>query len=166
MRYHPEIEDVIRPVGVAPLDLPSDDQITHTVADIVRAVNDEHYSVLYLGTGVCLNVCLCTSICAFCCQLTMSLVMLKGFISHLKATKLFSVLQLHCPHISSIYIYLCSPFLKNCFSLQYNTLHFTSAGQGKANTASDEQLLHVSHSHYTVPVQHTTLDQKRKTNTD
>lgn len=50
MRYHPEIEDVIRPVGVAPLDLPSDDQITHTVADIVRAVNDEHYSVLYLGT--------------------------------------------------------------------------------------------------------------------
>lgn len=64
MRYHPEIEDVIRPVGVAPLDLPSDDQITHTVADIVRAVNDEHYSVLYLGTGVCLSVCLCTSICA------------------------------------------------------------------------------------------------------
>ncbi|XP_026172789.1 semaphorin-7A isoform X2 [Mastacembelus armatus] len=50
MRYHPEIEDVIRPVGVAPLDLPTDDQITHTVADIVRAVNDEHYSVLYLGT--------------------------------------------------------------------------------------------------------------------
>uniref|UniRef100_A0A3Q4H7Q0 Si:ch211-113g11.6 n=1 Tax=Neolamprologus brichardi TaxID=32507 RepID=A0A3Q4H7Q0_NEOBR len=50
MRYHPEIEDVIRPVGVAPLDLPSDDQITHTVADIVRAVNEEHYSVLYLGT--------------------------------------------------------------------------------------------------------------------
>ncbi|XP_028327630.1 semaphorin-7A [Gouania willdenowi] len=50
IRYHPEIEDVIRPVGVAPLDLPSDDQITHTVADIVLAVNDEHYSVLYLGT--------------------------------------------------------------------------------------------------------------------
>ncbi|XP_030604883.1 semaphorin-7A [Archocentrus centrarchus] len=50
LRYHPEIEDVIRPVGVAPLDLPSDDQITHTVADIVQAVNDEHYSVLYLGT--------------------------------------------------------------------------------------------------------------------
>lgn len=53
IRYHPEIEDVIRPVGVAPLDLPTDDQITHTVADIVLAVNDEHYSVLYLGTGVC-----------------------------------------------------------------------------------------------------------------
>lgn len=53
LRYHPEIEDVIRPVGVAPLDLPSDDQITHTVADIVQAVNDEHYSVLYLGTGMC-----------------------------------------------------------------------------------------------------------------
>lgn len=51
IRYHPEIEDVIRPVGVAPLDLPMDDQITHTVADIVLAVNDEHYSVLYLGTG-------------------------------------------------------------------------------------------------------------------
>lgn len=50
IRYHPEIEDVIRPVGVAPLDLPTDDQITHTVADIVLAVNDEHYSVLYLGT--------------------------------------------------------------------------------------------------------------------
>ncbi|KAF3692405.1 Semaphorin-7A Semaphorin-K1 [Channa argus] len=50
IRYHPEIEDVIRPVGVAPLDLPRDDQITHTVADIVLAVNDEHYSVLYLGT--------------------------------------------------------------------------------------------------------------------
>lgn len=50
IRYHPEIEDVIRPVGVAPLDLPRDDQITHAVADIVLAVNDEHYSVLYLGT--------------------------------------------------------------------------------------------------------------------
>ncbi|XP_071391507.1 semaphorin-7A [Centroberyx affinis] len=50
IRYHPEIEDVIRPVGVAPLDLPTDDHITHTVADIVLAVNDEHYSVLYLGT--------------------------------------------------------------------------------------------------------------------
>lgn len=50
IRYHPEIEDVIRPVGVAPLDLPTDDEITHIVADIVLAVNDEHYSVLYLGT--------------------------------------------------------------------------------------------------------------------
>ncbi|XP_022068850.1 semaphorin-7A [Acanthochromis polyacanthus] len=50
IRYHPEIEDVIQPVGVAPLDLPTDDQITHTVADIVMAVNDEHYSVLYVGT--------------------------------------------------------------------------------------------------------------------
>ena len=56
IRYHPEIEDVIRPVGVAPLDLPTDDQITHTVADIVLAVNDEHYSVLYLGTGVCVFI--------------------------------------------------------------------------------------------------------------
>ncbi|XP_032414096.1 semaphorin-7A [Xiphophorus hellerii] len=50
MRYYPEIEDVIRPVGVNPLDLPTDDQITHAVADIVLAVNDEHYTVLYLGT--------------------------------------------------------------------------------------------------------------------
>ncbi|XP_035991288.1 semaphorin-7A [Fundulus heteroclitus] len=50
IRYHPEIEDVIRPVGVNPLDLPTDDQITHAVADIVLAVNDEHYTVLYLGT--------------------------------------------------------------------------------------------------------------------
>lgn len=59
IRYHPEIEDVIRPVGVAPLDLPADDQITHMVADIVLAVNDEHYSVLYLGTGACACAC-CT----------------------------------------------------------------------------------------------------------
>uniref|UniRef100_A0A8C6WF14 Si:ch211-113g11.6 n=1 Tax=Neogobius melanostomus TaxID=47308 RepID=A0A8C6WF14_9GOBI len=50
IRYHPEIEDVIRPVGIAPLDLPTEDQINHAVADIVLAVNDEHYSVLYLGT--------------------------------------------------------------------------------------------------------------------
>lgn len=57
IRYHPEIEDVIRPVGVAPLDLPADDHITHMVADIVLAVNDEHYSVLYLGTGACVRVC-------------------------------------------------------------------------------------------------------------
>lgn len=67
IRYHPEIEDVIRPVGVAPLDLPTDDQITHTVADIVLAVNDEHYSVLYLGTGVCACFMLgCKSI--LCCK--------------------------------------------------------------------------------------------------
>lgn len=51
IRYNPEIEDVIRPVGVAPLDLPTDDEITHTLADITLAVNDEHYTVLYLGTG-------------------------------------------------------------------------------------------------------------------
>ncbi|XP_054903048.1 semaphorin-7A [Poeciliopsis prolifica] len=50
IRYYPEIEDVIRPVGVNPLDLPTDDQITHAVADIVLAVNEEHYTVLYLGT--------------------------------------------------------------------------------------------------------------------
>lgn len=79
MRYHPEIEDVIRPVGVAPLDLPSDDQITHTVADIVRAVNDEHYSVLYLGTGVCLecvfmykHMCLCVVMCVVSLQCLLS----------------------------------------------------------------------------------------------
>lgn len=58
IRYHPEIEDVIRPVGVAPLDLPADDQITHAVADMVLSVNDEHYSVLYLGTGVCMKLLL------------------------------------------------------------------------------------------------------------
>jgi len=63
IRYHPEIEDVIRPVGVAPLDLPDDAQITHAVADIVLAVNDEHYSVLYLGTGVCVCVCGCVCLC-------------------------------------------------------------------------------------------------------
>ncbi|KAM6967645.1 semaphorin-7A [Aplochiton taeniatus] len=50
IRDHPEIEDIILPVGVGPLDLPTDDQITHTVADIVLAVNDEHYSMLFLGT--------------------------------------------------------------------------------------------------------------------
>ncbi|XP_024114076.1 semaphorin-7A isoform X2 [Oryzias melastigma] len=50
IRYNPEIEDVIRPVGVAPLDLPTDEEITHTLADITLAVNDEHYTVLYLGT--------------------------------------------------------------------------------------------------------------------
>uniref|UniRef100_A0A3P8ZWQ5 Sema domain-containing protein n=1 Tax=Esox lucius TaxID=8010 RepID=A0A3P8ZWQ5_ESOLU len=50
IRDHPEIEDVIRPVGGAPLNLPTDDHFTHTVAAIVLAVNDEHYSVLYLGT--------------------------------------------------------------------------------------------------------------------
>ncbi|KAJ7985557.1 hypothetical protein DPEC_G00353320 [Dallia pectoralis] len=50
IRDHPEIEDVISPVGGAPLNLPTDDHFTHTVATIVQAVNDEHYSVLYLGT--------------------------------------------------------------------------------------------------------------------
>ncbi|XP_026862481.2 semaphorin-7A [Electrophorus electricus] len=47
---HPEIEDVIWPVGGAPLDLPTDDHFTHIVADTVLAVNDEHYSIIYLGT--------------------------------------------------------------------------------------------------------------------
>ncbi|XP_064207940.1 semaphorin-7A [Anguilla rostrata] len=50
IKDHPEIEDVITPVGEAPLNLPTDDQFTQTVADTVLAVNDEHYSVLYLGT--------------------------------------------------------------------------------------------------------------------
>ncbi|XP_062848539.1 semaphorin-7A [Trichomycterus rosablanca] len=50
MRDHPEIEDVIRPVGDSSLDLPTGDHFTHVVADFVLAVNDEHYSVIYLGT--------------------------------------------------------------------------------------------------------------------
>ncbi|KAJ8354615.1 hypothetical protein SKAU_G00221820 [Synaphobranchus kaupii] len=50
IKDHPEIEDVIRPVGGVPLTLPTDDQFTQTVADTVLAVNEEHYSVLYLGT--------------------------------------------------------------------------------------------------------------------
>uniref|UniRef100_A0A3B1JXM8 Si:ch211-113g11.6 n=1 Tax=Astyanax mexicanus TaxID=7994 RepID=A0A3B1JXM8_ASTMX len=50
IKDHPEIEDVIWPVGGAPLDLPTDDHFTHVVADTVLAVNDEHYSVIYLGT--------------------------------------------------------------------------------------------------------------------
>ncbi|KAJ8287997.1 hypothetical protein COCON_G00006560 [Conger conger] len=50
IKDHPEIEDVITPVGEVPLELPTDDQFTQTVADTVLAVNDEHYSVLYLGT--------------------------------------------------------------------------------------------------------------------
>lgn len=74
IRYHPEIEDVIRPVGVAPLDLPMDDQITHTVADIVLAVNEEHYSVLYLGTGVCEHACTaCGCVASFVVMLAMKL---------------------------------------------------------------------------------------------
>ncbi|XP_060776560.1 semaphorin-7A [Neoarius graeffei] len=47
---HPEIEDMILPVGDAPLDLPTEDHFTHIVADTVLAVNEEHYSVIYLGT--------------------------------------------------------------------------------------------------------------------
>uniref|UniRef100_A0A3B3SGC8 Si:ch211-113g11.6 n=1 Tax=Paramormyrops kingsleyae TaxID=1676925 RepID=A0A3B3SGC8_9TELE len=50
IRDHPEIENVMKPVGEAPLDLPTTDKFTQTVADSVPAVNDEHYSVLYLGT--------------------------------------------------------------------------------------------------------------------
>ncbi|KAF7708562.1 semaphorin-7A isoform X2 [Silurus meridionalis] len=50
IRDHPEIEDMILPVGEAPLDLPTEDHFTHIVADTVLAVNDEHYSVIYLGT--------------------------------------------------------------------------------------------------------------------
>ncbi|KAJ8398424.1 hypothetical protein AAFF_G00426790 [Aldrovandia affinis] len=50
IKDHPEIEDVISPVGGEPLQLPTDDQFTQTAADTVLAVNDEHYSVLYLGT--------------------------------------------------------------------------------------------------------------------
>lgn len=51
IRDHPEIEDMILPVGEAPLDLPTEDHFTHIVADTVLAVNEEHYSVIYLGTG-------------------------------------------------------------------------------------------------------------------
>ncbi|XP_036440091.1 semaphorin-7A isoform X2 [Colossoma macropomum] len=50
IKDHPEIEEVIWPVGGAPLDLPTDDHFTHVVADTVLAVNEEHYSVIYLGT--------------------------------------------------------------------------------------------------------------------
>lgn len=51
IRDHPEIEDIIQPVGEVPLDLPTEDHFTHIVADTVLAVNEEHYSVIYLGTG-------------------------------------------------------------------------------------------------------------------
>lgn len=51
IRDHPEIEDMILPVGEGPLDLPTEDHFTHIVADTVLAVNEEHYSVIYLGTG-------------------------------------------------------------------------------------------------------------------
>lgn len=51
IRDHPEIEDVIRPIGGAPLDLPTEDHFTHIVMDTALAVNGEHYSVVYLGTG-------------------------------------------------------------------------------------------------------------------
>ncbi|XP_017336826.1 semaphorin-7A [Ictalurus punctatus] len=50
IRDHPEIEDIIQPVGEVPLDLPTEDHFTHIVADTVLAVNEEHYSVIYLGT--------------------------------------------------------------------------------------------------------------------
>ncbi|XP_023686206.2 semaphorin-7A-like isoform X1 [Paramormyrops kingsleyae] len=50
IRDHPEIEDVIWPIGLAPLDLPTGDRFTKIVADTVLAVNEEHYSVVYLGT--------------------------------------------------------------------------------------------------------------------
>ncbi|MCI4374500.1 hypothetical protein PGIGA_G00006900 [Pangasianodon gigas] len=50
IRDHPEIEDIILPLGEAPLDLPTEDHFTHIVADTVLAVNEEHYSVIYLGT--------------------------------------------------------------------------------------------------------------------
>ncbi|XP_051999994.1 semaphorin-7A-like [Xyrauchen texanus] len=50
IRDHPEIEDMIRPVGKDPLDLPVQDHFTHIVGDKVLAVNDEHYSIIYLGT--------------------------------------------------------------------------------------------------------------------
>ncbi len=51
IKDHPEIEDMIIPVDEAPLDLPVQDHFTHIVADTVLAVNDEHYSIIYLGTG-------------------------------------------------------------------------------------------------------------------
>ncbi|KAL4646761.1 semaphorin-7A-like isoform X1 [Arapaima gigas] len=50
IRDHPEIEEMMKPVGGAPLNLPTNDRFTQVVADTVLAVNDEHYSVLYLGT--------------------------------------------------------------------------------------------------------------------
>ncbi|XP_048880892.1 semaphorin-7A [Brienomyrus brachyistius] len=50
IRDHPEIETVMKPVGEAPLDLPTSDKFTQIVADSVPAVNEERYGVLYLGT--------------------------------------------------------------------------------------------------------------------
>ncbi|XDV40399.1 hypothetical protein PO909_009491 [Leuciscus waleckii] len=50
IKDHPEIEDMIYPVDETPLELPVHDHFTHLVADNVLAVNDEHYSVIYLGT--------------------------------------------------------------------------------------------------------------------
>lgn len=51
MRDYPEIEDIILSVEDAPLDLPTEDHFTHIVADSVLTVNEEHYIVIYLGTG-------------------------------------------------------------------------------------------------------------------
>ncbi|KPP78708.1 hypothetical protein Z043_101764 [Scleropages formosus] len=50
IKDYSEIEKVMRPVGGVPLNLPTDDRFTQVAADTVLAVNDEHYSVLYLGT--------------------------------------------------------------------------------------------------------------------
>ncbi|KAK6471386.1 semaphorin-7A [Huso huso] len=50
IRDHPEMEDVIYPLGQRPLDLPTTDRYTRTVASSAQGVNEEVYSVLYLGT--------------------------------------------------------------------------------------------------------------------
>ncbi|MGH0180967.1 UNVERIFIED_CONTAM: hypothetical protein FKN15_011691 [Acipenser sinensis] len=50
IRDHPEMEDLIYPLGQQPLDLPTTDHYTRTVASRVQGVNEEVYSVLYLGT--------------------------------------------------------------------------------------------------------------------
>ncbi|ROJ29219.1 Semaphorin-7A [Anabarilius grahami] len=50
IKDHPEIEDMITTVDETPLELPVHDHFTHIVADTVLAVNEEHYSIIYLGT--------------------------------------------------------------------------------------------------------------------
>ncbi|MBN3300020.1 SEM7A protein, partial [Amia calva] len=50
IRDHPELEGAIQPVGKGPLTLPTTQRFTKAAADMVLGVNDEHYSILYLGT--------------------------------------------------------------------------------------------------------------------
>ncbi|KAG2462935.1 SEM7A protein, partial [Polypterus senegalus] len=50
IRDYSEIEDIINPSGMQPLNLPQVERYTKIVADRVRASDETYYNVLYLGT--------------------------------------------------------------------------------------------------------------------